>query len=887
MVGKPRSIKSFEIEQFGINAKLAAQAGLNSNPIHGQQIVSLPPENTAQKSLSVDGGTMHGPIGQTAAKITIDDDGAIDIGPTSGKYAGLFIVSAGGGEDATEDTLSYIDDPGLPYQQIYLQAKTGHTITIDDQGNILPPGGEFILNPGQIIELKHDSVANKWRFISAGGDGAANSRVDFTVPLLYGVRDYDEIGGTGGRTNLSLDLGDNENPHIHKFVAVGNIDIRFRNIPADDKALFFVVEVVQDTVGGHEITSSASLTDFDVLTSSGSITILTGMVIDGSIYLTNYGSRISTTVVQPGGGNTGGNDSSAWFNHPAQNTVNMAGNELSRTGTISFIPFTEVTSQIIPRTTHLEYIAGAGRSHQFKSDDGTILAEIAGGNINAHAKKINNVLNPTENQDAATLGWTDGRLTSKANLVHTHVIADITDFDEFSIEDLTEYTFSTGNDPASFEVPPGMDLLQLGKVGWNTTLESFIATYDTTRRLMISDIANPTNYKTVTDQVMNFHIQGVKTMALAKVVNENDPTDIIDSLEVFGVEQPLIKTVDTKYYGIYDDRPFVNIGSIYFDAYAEILNGDTLTIPIQTTFAEIKAVAIRDTPDYAPYSATRKYFYHDKVTHNNRNYRYTNVEPTTGNRPPNSGGDNYWQEYDVESLDRGRLEFVLRDINRNQFGSNNNDVFNDILTLDIDTGVHIAGDLTTRLNSVLNLFGHVQLSHQGGILQANTNLNMNGGLPPNTPEQEYTNRIINLAAPINGRDAATKAYVDANGGGGGGGGGSNINLLAVNSNIRPAQSLSFNLGSSGQQWLDVHLLNLFAGGNITHTGPRIGFRNATPQPGQSWLVPGPSSINPQGVAPLVAVPDFNTSGDAGENIFLLLRAFRSLILNLQAQGILI
>jgi len=177
MTGKPRSNdESFEAFQLNFNSKVEGYMSQNSNEDHGQFFMTPPPEINQKVFLSTAGGVMNGAIGFNASKIQIISN-TIDIGADSGKYAGVVILES---ETGFSDVLSTIDNFQLSFQGLTLLAKEGHTITIDNVGNI-DVSTSITLTNQQYITLRFDIIANKWKVDGVSGGVAFSGNLSDLV----------------------------------------------------------------------------------------------------------------------------------------------------------------------------------------------------------------------------------------------------------------------------------------------------------------------------------------------------------------------------------------------------------------------------------------------------------------------------------------------------------------------------------------------------------------------------------------------------------------------------------------------------------------------------------------------------------------------------------
>jgi len=151
--------KSFEADQLELNSRIENFMDQNSNTDHGQFFLTPEPQkNSSKKLLPLDGGVLSGAIGHNPSKIKIISN-TIDIGVSSGKYSGFIILES---ESGTTDNLATIDNFQLSYQEIILQAVSGHTITLTSTDNI-DLSNNFPLSNQIAVRLFFDIIANKWK----------------------------------------------------------------------------------------------------------------------------------------------------------------------------------------------------------------------------------------------------------------------------------------------------------------------------------------------------------------------------------------------------------------------------------------------------------------------------------------------------------------------------------------------------------------------------------------------------------------------------------------------------------------------------------------------------------------------------------------------------
>ena len=628
-----------------------------------------------------------------------------------------------------------------------------------------------------------------------GGSNSGGGPTDITGTIRQSVTDLGDVSGA-----VTIDCAiDN----IFQMNLIADITITFSNPPPEYQLLHILI--TQNSTGGHSITWPNSLLENpDIKTAPNSETLVAIVTLDGGTtwhFSTNVASLTGIRTASQLENFTIDLDKLKTVSADVGKTIISGGSTNSTVwGDIDDITGTLSVSKI-PSLPASKITSG-----EFSTD------------------RIPNVpLSKIPSLPASKITTGEFNL-DRIPTIPTSKISGLSSLS--SLTALSEYTAAIGDTPAHLRFPTGTELLDLGNIEFNTTQTSSIGAFDTETTIKVPSLNNPENYITVKNQSMNFFIQGQKTMALSKLVNNADITDIIDSLEVFGTDQPLLKLVDTKYYGNTNNLLAETIGSIYFDAYATVLDGSTLPTPVQTTFAEIKCNVNKGGLTFETYDSSKIYFYFDHVTFNSNNFRYLNTTPSSGNSPPSSGGNNFWQEVNQTVLDRGELQFILRDINRNDFTSDGEDDFIDILTLNIDRGVHIGSHLTTDPDSNVILSGHIGLGNPGKLLISNTDLRM------------QSNKITELGTPTSDTDAASKKYVDDKTGSGGISNNTDILFLPANDDDNDAR-----IGSSSKRWqrgyfVQGHINEIFAdsitqlsssnGLTVGTSSSKLGFFGVTP-----------------------------------------------------------
>ena len=477
------------------------------------------------------------------------------------------------------------------------------------------------------------------------------------------------------------------------------------------------------------------------------------------------------------------------------------------------------------------------------------------------------------------------------------------------ISDLSGYHPVLNGAAAYLNLILGMDLKNLGKIQYNTTLESSIGTYDSIKVRYVNP-DNEADYKTSIEQVMNFHIHGIKSMALSGLADDVRSAPFNSVLEVFGKKLSSLKIVDTHEYKVKKNTGSIKYGSLSFDVRVPNTSVGKLDFD-QSTLVELQALAeTKLVTDYDAWVSSKEYGRGDKVVYNNRVYTYINGSTSTGHRPSSSSSRSFWKVFSTTSTDRGKSRLVLRKINSTALGASD-DEFKTMLEVDWDHGVYVGSHLTTKEGSWCNFNGSVVLGNSpSATIDAAADIKM------------HKKKVTDLAPPTDDADAATKKYVDSGSGGG-------VDLSSVDQDIIPDGNRTRDLGSPTYYFdngyfddlrlyddLDVGgdvdvvgnvdvggdvdvIEDLSIGGdadisgdlkvdgeleidgNLNHDGSDIGFRGKTPVPAKTWSIvfsSGSTLANHrQTVHP--------STSDPG-NLILLCRAFKNLIEDLRNQGIL-
>ena len=249
--------------------------------------------------------------------------------------------------------------------------------------DLLTGGGEALSNLGNdvygFLQTTADAISAQFF-----GDGSGGGDVSF--PLLYGENRLGDIASV----NISLDLG-STNAHIHTMRLTGNPTIHFTNLPQSGKRVFFQLEITQDNEGDRrlffatrqEYTVQALV---DIGNRPDTTTIINGYADHNSVFLANFGSRITNII--SGGGTF---DLRNWATFSANDAINANGNQINGAGALYFNDFAGIRSSLIPRTGGIDVRAGAGKSVRLQSSLFGILAEFREDYIDLRNKELRNV----------------------------------------------------------------------------------------------------------------------------------------------------------------------------------------------------------------------------------------------------------------------------------------------------------------------------------------------------------------------------------------------------------------------------------------------------------------------------------------------------------------
>jgi len=117
--------------------------------------------------------------------------------------------------------------------------------------------------------------------VGGGGGGAG-----VTFPL---TPDVNAIGSVSGAQTINLALSDS---HYSTITLTGNVTFTFSNPPSSGKEMSFVIDILQDGIGGHTVTWPGSVRkDPTVGSGVNARTVVVGSTVDGG---TNYDVLIVT-----------------------------------------------------------------------------------------------------------------------------------------------------------------------------------------------------------------------------------------------------------------------------------------------------------------------------------------------------------------------------------------------------------------------------------------------------------------------------------------------------------------------------------------------------------------------------------------------------------------
>ena len=305
-------------------------------------------------------------------------------------------------------------------------------------------------------------------------------------------------------------------------------------------------------------------------------------------------------------------------------------------------------------------------------------------------------------------------------------------------------------------MPFGSEIWGLGWLKFNTpfSAETKVGGFET----LLVNFSEENGQVSKFENVLNFNVLGQKAMAISAISDANEirrdnPENEV--VEVFGQGKPLLKLVDTKFY--LSPEHTTDIGSIYFDAQATTSTGLD-----QVTFAEIKGQAERDESDWPAWNDATIYLKGDHVTHGGRAWELVLPFVLRGGSAPSepfSEDERVWAGSSQRiTLDRGKLEFVLRDVeDHDDPGTNAH--FNTILSLDVDHGIFVNSHLTTAHGAYTNLNGRVNL---GADIGATINMfaPVNALEPLTVAKHINVGRYINLGKIIRGTAQVGDIWVE-------------------------------------------------------------------------------------------------------------------------------
>ena len=222
------------------------------------------------------------------------------------------------------------------------------------------------------------------------GDGTGGGG-NVSFPLLYGENQLNEVGNQTQVIDLS-----GSNAHIHTMTLIGDAVLVFTNLPESGKRVFFQLEITQGGDGFHEISFSNNpnytvQARADVGTQPDTTTIINGYADHDSIFMANFGSRI-TNIIQGGGSGGGGlNNLSDWAHHKADTAIDVDHNQINKVGAMLFSQFSNSDlSSILPRREGIDIRAGNNNIIRLMSSNVEVLAEFAEGYIDFKRREIRN-----------------------------------------------------------------------------------------------------------------------------------------------------------------------------------------------------------------------------------------------------------------------------------------------------------------------------------------------------------------------------------------------------------------------------------------------------------------------------------------------------------------
>ena len=285
---------------------------------------------------------------------------------------------------------------------------------------------------------------------------------------------------------------------------------------------------------------------------------------------------------------------------------------------------------------------------------------------------------------------------------------------EQSIENLKEWTDPSNGNPGYLTFPSGAEIRAISRLRFNTSFFSELSAFETPS---VKTNADGSTYISQIRGVMDMALQATDAGAVLNQVSISAvklpvaPYFDEAAVEVKSNRMPALKTVDEGYYTDTSSVLDREIGTLHFDGYAEILDGSgNITERVQTTFASIHAHVEKGNIIYAAWSDAVTYEIGQHVTYDTKNYRC--ISKLSFNNQPDIS-NSIWTEINENVLDRGKLQFTLRDVNRNTIGQNT-DTFLDIMTLDIDSGVFIDHNLKLPATAFAQFNGGVSIGSPEG-----------------------------------------------------------------------------------------------------------------------------------------------------------------------------
>ena len=521
--------------------------------------------------------------------------------------------------------------------------------------------------------------------------GAGSITTGGTVDPI--VQTTQVIGGSSGTVQINAGVA-----NYFTLTLNGDVSLEIVDAPTGQKSQVLTLEITQDATGEHAITWPDNVSGTPSIPNSpGEKTIVVLLTFDG-------GTVWHYATIQGGSGGSGGTGVTAL----SQLVIDAAKDWGDYT--ISNIQLEDVDGiGFKSRVSTPAYPAGLYRS---------------GNKLIIRSNSVNYELEDF---------WTANIISSDNGKFLKAVNGDPV-WEELlvGIADLTDYTPASGGNAAYLTMPSGAEIRDLSRLRFATSFISEVNAFTTPTvktneggQSYVSEVRGVMDLAIVSPSA----IDAISNVTISARQLSQAPWYDQAAVEVKANQLPSFKLVD---YGWYTDTSSVldrNIGNIHFDAFANILdqNGN-VTERVQTTFVQLKASAEKGNVVYATWSEAATYQYGDQVTYNEETYRCL-VKLTQGTQPDIS--INVWYKINENVLDRGKLEISLRDIDRNTIGGTE-DIFNTIVTFDIDSGVFINHDLRLPPTAFAEFLGGVSIGSPAGNAEgyrfdvlAHTNLHSN------------------------------------------------------------------------------------------------------------------------------------------------------------------